>query len=178
MNKTEQRVLDAVSQAYGVSVEDMLGTSRKREYVDARHMAMWLLHRVARQTSVAIGRLFNRSYSTVLHAIDFMRHYTEHDTVAKNHFNALKERLKRFPEIDRANIIDKVTGIEINGRLYKVMPAAEPGKYADCDDCHLKGICNAHDNIPRENERADKLAQTLPNLCAFNNEHNEVFLME
>lgn len=75
-------------------------------------------------------------------------------------------------------IIDKVTGIEINGRLYKVKAAAEPGKWADCDACHLKNICNAHDNIPRENEIADKLAQTLPALCAFNNEHNEVFLME
>lgn len=79
---------------------------------------------------------------------------------------------------NKDRVIDKITGIEINGRLYKVKAAAEPGNWSDCDDCHLKNICNAYENIPRENERADKLAKALPGLCAFNNETNEVFLME
>lgn len=62
------RILVAVSEVYGIPIEEITGRSRGRHTVEARHVACWLLHR-ARTTYVEIGRVFGRDHSTAMHAV-------------------------------------------------------------------------------------------------------------
>jgi chromosomal replication initiator protein len=53
---------------------DIRGKKRKAELVLARHIAMYLIHKLLKKTLEEIGEYFDkRDHSTVIHAIDKMR---------------------------------------------------------------------------------------------------------
>ncbi len=65
------QILDTVCCHFKVSVEDVLGKSRKREYVQARQTAMYFAQTLAKISVNRIGRLVgNRDHSTVKHSIE------------------------------------------------------------------------------------------------------------
>jgi len=58
-----------VAQECNVSVFDMEGKSQKREFVEARQIAMYVLRHTSGLSLAKIGKLFgNRDHSTVIHA--------------------------------------------------------------------------------------------------------------
>jgi chromosomal replication initiator protein len=62
-------IRDTVAEAYGMSVEQLIGKSRKRPIVDARHVSMHFCKLLTSLSLEAIGRRFGgRDHSTVIHA--------------------------------------------------------------------------------------------------------------
>jgi len=80
------QILDAVCSHFNVDVEDVLGKSRKREFVLARQISMYFLQNLAKVSVNRIGRLIgNRDHSTVAHSIDKIAEQMISDkTLAKN----------------------------------------------------------------------------------------------
>ena len=59
------KTLDCVAKTYGVTVDDLIGISRKQPIAQARQMAMYVLLQNPRASMVQVGKLFNRQHSTV-----------------------------------------------------------------------------------------------------------------
>ena len=71
--KTEEvspeRILNRVSEYYGITSQDLLGKSRKQECVVPRQLAMYLCREVLKFPYMKIGDLFSRDHSTVMSSI-------------------------------------------------------------------------------------------------------------
>ena len=68
---TPQLILDATAKAFGFSVEDICGTSRRRPLVNARQIGMYLFREMTDYSYPAIAREFGgRDHTTVIHAVE------------------------------------------------------------------------------------------------------------
>ena len=68
---TPKLILDATSSAFGFSVEELCGTSRRRPLVTARQVAMYIFRELTDYSYPAIAREFGgRDHTTVIHAVD------------------------------------------------------------------------------------------------------------
>jgi chromosomal replication initiator protein len=68
---TPRAILDATAAAFGFSVEDLCGTSRRRPLVTARQVGMYVFREVTDLSYPAIAREFGgRDHTTVIHAVD------------------------------------------------------------------------------------------------------------
>lgn len=57
----------AVEEIYQVPFETFMGRSRRRNIADVRDMAIYLYHKETGQTACAMGRIFSKNHSTILH---------------------------------------------------------------------------------------------------------------
>ena len=62
-------VISAVAKYYGVSLRDLAAFRRTRNVVRARQVAMYLAKSLTKHSLSAIGRVFERNHTTVLHAV-------------------------------------------------------------------------------------------------------------
>lgn len=60
---------EAISQASGISIEDMLGRSRKPEIVDARHAVWFVAFRELGYSSPELGIRYGRDHTSILHGV-------------------------------------------------------------------------------------------------------------
>jgi chromosomal replication initiator protein len=68
---TPQVILDATSDTFGFSVEELCGPNRRRPLVTARQVSMYVFRELTDFSYPAIGREFGgRDHSTVMHAVD------------------------------------------------------------------------------------------------------------
>jgi len=68
---TKRAILEAVSDTFGVNIEDIRGPSRRRPLVTARQVAMYLFRRLTEENSYpSIAAVFDRDHTTVIHAVD------------------------------------------------------------------------------------------------------------
>jgi chromosomal replication initiator protein len=58
-----------VGDFYGVSLPEMLGRSRQKQLVRARQMALYFCRLYTEKTVLELGRLFQRSHASVVHAL-------------------------------------------------------------------------------------------------------------
>ncbi|MBI2238670.1 MAG: chromosomal replication initiator protein DnaA [Actinobacteria bacterium] len=66
-----QLILEETARYYGLSVEDLMSTSRSRPLTIARHVAMYLLRENTGLSLIKIGEMFGgRDHSTALYAIN------------------------------------------------------------------------------------------------------------
>src|SRR3989338_7501676 len=66
-----KKIIEVVADFYNVSVEDLLKQSRKKEYVNPRQIAMYIIRKELETSLPSIGDLFGgRDHTTVIHAID------------------------------------------------------------------------------------------------------------
>ena len=66
---TADDIIQAVAQRFGLKQKDLLSKSRKQNLVQARQLAMYLVHKYTGISYVQIGRRFGgRDHTTVLHA--------------------------------------------------------------------------------------------------------------
>lgn len=67
---TARRILSATARHYGLSTDDLIGSSRRRTVALARGMAMHLTRLLCGESLAVIGRRFSgRDHTTVMHAI-------------------------------------------------------------------------------------------------------------
>ena len=89
-------ILDTVCQHFNVSQQNVFSKSRKREYVQARQVSMYLAQKFTKMPTSRIGQLIGgRDHSTVLHSC-----------------SAVEQRLK----VDKA-FNDELSSIETSFRL-------------------------------------------------------------
>ncbi len=68
---TPQVILDATSDTFGFSVEELCGPNRRRPLVTARQVSMYVFRELTDFSYPAIGREFGgRDHSTVMHAVE------------------------------------------------------------------------------------------------------------
>jgi len=68
---TPRVILDATSETFGFSVEDLCGTSRRRPLVTARQVGMYVFRELTDFSYPAIAREFGgRDHTTVIHAVE------------------------------------------------------------------------------------------------------------
>jgi chromosomal replication initiator protein len=68
---TPQVILDATSETFGFSVEELCGPNRRRPLVTARQVSMYVFRELTDFSYAAIGREFGgRDHSTVMHAVE------------------------------------------------------------------------------------------------------------
>jgi chromosomal replication initiator protein len=69
-HSTPQAVLQAIAQYFDLATETLTGKSRAKEIVEARHIAMYLLHEDAHQRVTQIAHLLGgRDHSTVIYGL-------------------------------------------------------------------------------------------------------------
>jgi chromosomal replication initiator protein len=88
-------IIDVVCSHFSIDVEDVLGKSRKREYVQARQISMYLLQKLAKISINRIGRLIgNRDHSTVAHGIDKITKMMKTDKALIQNMKTIERNLK------------------------------------------------------------------------------------
>jgi chromosomal replication initiator protein len=63
------RIRDVVARHYGISRAEILGGCRCVDFVQARHVAMYLCVRLGGLSLTMTGRVLNRDHTTVLHGV-------------------------------------------------------------------------------------------------------------
>jgi len=86
-------IREAVQDYYRLSTEDMLGDDRSRVVSHPRQLAMYIAWRHTARPYTAIGRAFNRDHSTVVYAVQCVRHRLATDASVVEAYNAVRKRL-------------------------------------------------------------------------------------
>lgn len=87
-------ILRAVTSHFHVSTNTIRGPSRKKEYVLARHIAMFLLKQELDVPYTEIGRSFGgRDHTSVMHAVDKIGKDMEENNLVHQHITAIRSSL-------------------------------------------------------------------------------------
>jgi len=88
------KILDEVTKKFHVSNDDLVGASRKKEIVRARHVAMYLLHEELGMKDTEIGRLLGgRDHSTIINAVGKVNYEINVDSHLRQDVLAIKESI-------------------------------------------------------------------------------------
>ena len=88
------RVLDEVTGVFKVTTSDLVGASRRKRIVRARHVAMYLLSEELGMKDTEIGRLLGgRSHSTVISALRKMNSEIDSDDELRKEVLSIKEAM-------------------------------------------------------------------------------------
>ena len=82
-----------VSDYYGVSLPDLLGRSRQKRLVRARQMALYFCRIYTEKTMVELGRLFQRSHASVVHALQTLERDRKTQPRVAQELQLLEEKL-------------------------------------------------------------------------------------
>lgn len=89
-----KKIIEVVSDFYNVSPEDLLKQSRKKEYVNPRQIAMYIIRRELETSLPSIGEFFGgRDHTTVIHAIDKIERIIKERTGLKQEIELIRDRL-------------------------------------------------------------------------------------
>jgi chromosomal replication initiator protein len=82
-----------VSNYYGVSLPELLGRSRQKRLVRARQMALHFCRIYTEKTMVELGRLFQRSHTSVVHALQTLERDRKTQPRVAQELQLLEEKL-------------------------------------------------------------------------------------
>ncbi|MFH1354244.1 MAG: chromosomal replication initiator protein DnaA [bacterium] len=87
-------IMGVVSSYYTLTMEELCGKSRKKEIVQPRQIAMYLLRKENNASFPTIGDYFGgRDHTTAMHACDKIEKMLEHDEDMLREINFIRERL-------------------------------------------------------------------------------------
>lgn len=87
-------IIRAVTSHFHVSANTLRGRSRKKEYVTARHIAMYLMKSELDQPYAEIGRSFgNRDHTSVMYAVNKIESSIPENSLINQQVNAIKSSL-------------------------------------------------------------------------------------
>jgi len=91
---TTKQIINAVGSFFDVKLEDLLGSSRKKELVLPRQVAMYLLREELKASFPNIGQeLGNRDHTTAMHACTKIGRELENDDKLKQDLTLIRQRL-------------------------------------------------------------------------------------
>jgi chromosomal replication initiator protein len=82
-----------VSDYYGVSLPELLGRSRQKRLVRARQMALYFCRIYTEKTMMELGRLFQRSHASVVHALQTLERHRKTQPRVAQELQLLEEKL-------------------------------------------------------------------------------------
>jgi len=89
-----KEVLETVSDFYNIKVSEMIGPSRKKELVEPRQVAMYLLREELKTSFPLIGKEFgNRDHTTVMHSYEKIKKEVEAEGRKKQEIDFIKQKL-------------------------------------------------------------------------------------
>tara|TARA_Y100001970_G_scaffold237809_1_gene298528 strand:+ start:1753 stop:3057 length:1305 start_codon:yes stop_codon:yes gene_type:complete len=89
----EAYILKKVAKYFGVSLEDLLGQSRKKDFALPRHLSMYLLHCEEKLSLTRIGNLFRRDHTSILYAAEKIKKaISKKDPEVDFHIRSLKQK--------------------------------------------------------------------------------------
>lgn len=87
-------ITNAVAQFYAMPLGDIKGKTRKKDVAFARHIAMYMCHKILKITLEEIGEYFaNRDHSTVIHGIKKIEDLSKKDTSLLDIVHEIESRL-------------------------------------------------------------------------------------
>jgi len=69
-NLTADRIIDCVCKYFSIKREDLLGKRKNKEIVEPRQICMYTICNLLDMPLLSIGQIFDRDYTTVIHARD------------------------------------------------------------------------------------------------------------
>jgi chromosomal replication initiator protein len=79
---TEKQIFEIVGREYGLTKEEIISRSRKRECVESRHLIAYIIKRKTRFSLKNIGeRLGGRDHTTIIHSVRTFEDLFETDSV-------------------------------------------------------------------------------------------------
>ena len=92
---TPDGILQAVSEACSVTVQDICSKSRRKQIVFARHVAMYLMRKLTEKSLPGIGEYIGgRDHSTVVHACKKIQALMKVDSGVRDLVHDLRDRLR------------------------------------------------------------------------------------
>ena len=95
VSDTVDRIIESVGRHYEVSLNDIMGTSRKKEIKTARNVAMYVIRSITNMSYPKIGALFNRDYSTVHSNVNMIESELVSDPVLEATVMEITKEIKR-----------------------------------------------------------------------------------
>ena len=91
---TTKQIINTVSEFFDISIENISGSSRKKELVVPRQITMFLLREEAKCSYPTIGQeLGGRDHTTAMHAYEKIRKALEEDEKIQQDINLIRQRL-------------------------------------------------------------------------------------
>ena len=91
---TIESITKAVASFYKLALGDIKGKTRKKEVALARHIAMYMCHKILKKTLEEIGEYFdNRDHSTVIHGIKKVQNLVKEDSKISQQLYEIESRL-------------------------------------------------------------------------------------
>ncbi len=90
---SDDQILKAVADFYNVVVQDLGGRSRKKEMVEPRQVAMYLLRDILRMSYPYIGEKLGRDHTTVIHSFEKINHEINKNSPFNQKIITIKESL-------------------------------------------------------------------------------------
>lgn len=92
---TPSRVINTVASYYKINKSDIIGKSRKKNIVLARHMAIWLVRKILNIPYKEIGKIFgNKDHSTIMSSIKVIDKKMLLNNVVKLAADKIEEKIK------------------------------------------------------------------------------------
>lgn len=95
VSDTIVRIISCVARHYDVSVEEIMGTSRKKNIKTARNVSMYVIRSITGQSLPQIGAVFNRDHSTVYSNINMIEAELVNDPVLDATVTEIIKEIKR-----------------------------------------------------------------------------------
>ncbi|WP_127942815.1 DnaA ATPase domain-containing protein [Mycoplasma sp. ATU-Cv-703] len=92
---TPLRVLNVICDYYKINRKDLVGKSRKKNFVAARHMAIWLIRKINKLSFNEIGKIFGgRDHSTIIFSVKNIDHLMSINKTIKIAARNIENRIK------------------------------------------------------------------------------------
>jgi len=92
---TPQFIIKKVSKFFDVSKDELLGTSRRKDIVRPRQIAICLMRKEGQFSYPAIGKFFNKDHSTIMHSYRKIDDAIKENETILREFNAVRDFLYR-----------------------------------------------------------------------------------
>jgi chromosomal replication initiator protein len=92
---TIQDIKQLVAKYFKINQEDMVSKSRKKIHLYPRNLSIYLSRQFTNQTLEAIGRAFNRDYSSIIHAVASVEKSLKKDARVSRQVHFFSEQLAR-----------------------------------------------------------------------------------
>ncbi len=89
------KIFSAVSETYGVTVEDIKSSGRANNITRARNVCMYIMQRlIPNMTLKEIGTYFNKTHATVINSLNNIKAEIEKDSITKNTVEGIIREVK------------------------------------------------------------------------------------
>jgi chromosomal replication initiator protein len=87
------QVIDLLCERMHIARKDLIGKSRKADFIAPRHMCMLLLHELLGLPKAQIGRIFSAQHTTVIHGINKIQERFSEDQHLADLYQTLKHQI-------------------------------------------------------------------------------------